>query len=70
MKNFLDINTYPPGVPVPEVFKHSEPESDDCGLPENPIYSNYVKYLWKSHRRQGGVQSPNRSHLNTDGPMP
>ena len=57
MKNFLDINLYPPGMPVPVVFKHAEPESDDCGLPESPIYSNYVKYMWKAHTRLGGVQS-------------
>ena len=28
-------------------FDHKEAEKDDCGLPENPIYSNYVKYLWR-----------------------
>lgn len=67
MENFRDINIYKPGVTAPEVFSHAEAESDDCGLPEHPIYSNYVKYQWKSHRKQGGVQSPNRSHLNTDG---
>ena|ERR1051325_5331148 len=37
-------------------FEHKEPEDDDCGLPEHPIYSNYVKYLWKSHTRSGGIQ--------------
>jgi hypothetical protein len=37
-------------------FEHKEPEDDDCGLPERPIYSNYVKYLWKSHTRSGGIQ--------------
>jgi len=37
-------------------FDHKEPEDDDCGLPEHPIYSNYVKYLWKSHTRSGGIQ--------------
>ena len=41
---------------------------DDLGLPESPIFSNYVKHLWKAHTRHGGVQSPNRSHENTDGP--
>lgn len=43
---------------------------DDQGLPENPIYSNYTKHLWKSHTRHGGVQSPNRSQENTDGYRP
>jgi len=37
-------------------FAHKEPEDDDCGLPHHPIYSNYSKYLWKSHTRSGGVQ--------------
>ena len=37
-------------------FEHKEPEDDDCGLPHHPIYSNYSKYLWTSHRRSGGVQ--------------
>lgn len=41
---------------------------DDLGLPESPIFSNYVKHLWKAHTRHGGVQSPNRSRENTDGP--
>lgn len=37
-------------------FEHKEPEDDDLGLPEHPIYSNYTKYLWKPHRRSGGVE--------------
>ena len=37
-------------------FEHKEPADDDCGLPKHPIYSNYVKYLWKSHTRSGGIQ--------------
>jgi hypothetical protein len=48
-------------------FDHKEPEGDDCGLRENPIFSDYAKYLWKGHVRSGGVQAPNRSPLNTDG---
>lgn len=34
---------------------HHEAEDDDLGLPEHPIYSNYSKYLWKSHKRIGQV---------------
>lgn len=30
---------------------HHEPEDDDLGLPENPIYSNYSKYLWTSRKK-------------------
>lgn len=37
-------------------FEHKEPEDDDLGMPEHPIYSNYTKYLWKGHRRSGGVE--------------
>ena len=37
-------------------FEHREPPDDDTGPPEHPIYSNYVKYLWKPHRRSGGVE--------------
>lgn len=37
-------------------FEHKEPADDDCGLPENPIYTNYSKYMWTTHKRTGGVQ--------------
>jgi hypothetical protein len=30
-------------------FEHKEPADNDCGLPENPIFTNYSKYLWKGH---------------------
>jgi hypothetical protein len=39
-------------------FDHKEAADDDCGLPEHPIFSNYVKYLWKGHTRTGGVERP------------
>jgi hypothetical protein len=45
-------------------------DDDDWGPPESPIYSNYAKNLWKAHTRTGGIQSPNRSRENTDGPLP
>ena len=47
-------------------FDHKEPADDDCGLPEHPIFANYVKYLWKGHRRSGGIEAPNASIENTD----
>ena len=37
-------------------FAHKEPKDDDLGLPEHPIFSNYSKYLWTSHKRTGGVE--------------
>ena len=48
-------------------FEHKGPPDDDCGLPENPIFSDYAKYLWPSHTRTGGIQSPNRSRESTEG---
>ena len=39
-------------------FEHKEPEDDDTGLPEHPIYTNYTKYMWKGHRRSGGPEMP------------
>ncbi len=41
-------------------------DENDLGLPESPIYSNFSNRLWKAHTRHGLVQSPNRSHGNTD----
>ena len=38
-------------------FEHKEKrDDDDLGLPNHPIYANYSKYLWTSHKRSGGVQ--------------
>jgi len=37
-------------------FAHKMPKDDDLGLPEHPIFSNYSKYLWTSHKRSGGVE--------------
>lgn len=48
----------------------AKPEGDDTGLPENPIYSNFPRHLWRTHARHGLVQSPNRSRENTDGHRP
>jgi hypothetical protein len=38
-------------------FEHKEKRNDDdLGLPHDPIYANYSKYLWKAHKRSGGIQ--------------
>ena len=42
-------------------------EGDDVGLPENPIYSNFSKNLWRTHVRLGLEQSPDMSRENTGG---
>jgi hypothetical protein len=47
-------------------FEHKEPEDDDLGLPEDPTFSDYSKYLWTSHRRTGSVESPRRSRKIVD----
>ena len=48
-------------------FEHKEPVDDDCGLPEDPTFSNYAKYLWPSHTRTGGLRPSERSQENRDG---
>lgn len=56
--NYLSGEPHGHKITLLRPFEHKEPEDDDTGLPESPIYSNYVKYLWKAHRRSGGVQVP------------
>ena len=68
MKHSTGINDNKfPDLMIPTV-DHKEPADEDVGLPNDPIFSDYSKYLWKSHTRSGGIQSPNRSPENTDGP--
>lgn len=45
-------------------------EGDDVGLPENPIYTNFSRHLWKAHSRLGGVQTSDSFRANTDGRGP
>jgi hypothetical protein len=59
MNNLSDINNEQIDLSI-SAFDHSEPETDDCGLPENPIFSDYSKYLWKGHIRSGGIQTNKR----------
>jgi hypothetical protein len=66
MKQSPNIFTNKAAVLIVPALDHKEPEDDDCGLPENPIFSNYPKYLWKSHTRNGGVQIFNSSRKNSD----
>ena len=46
-------------------FAHKMAKDDDLGLPEHPIFSNYSKYLWTSHKRSGGVEVEEPSSLQT-----
>lgn len=61
MKNQFEPNI---NLPIPEitVFEHIEAVDDDCGLPENPIYANYPKYLW---RRTNSGFHPNKDQNKT-----
>ena len=65
MENLSDMNNEAADVPI-SAFDHTEPEDDDCGLPENPIFSDYSKYLWKGHTRSGGIQPYKRSRESAD----
>ena len=40
-------------IPSPD---HKEAEDEDCGLPENPIFSNYSKYLWRGHNENRRIR--------------
>lgn len=51
---------------VPHI-DHKAPADDDCGMPGHPIYGNYVKDLWRSHTRSGGVPSLVRSRRRVGG---
>jgi len=57
MNDFFNIDTHKLTLLPP--FEHKEPDDDDCGFPKHPIYANYSKYLWTSHRRSGGIQIVN-----------
>jgi hypothetical protein len=47
MKQLPNIKPIEPVNLLIPPTNHKEPEDDDCGLPESPIFSNYSKYLWK-----------------------
>jgi hypothetical protein len=65
MHDLSDMNNKPIDLSI-SAFDHTEPETDDCGLPENPIFSDYSKYLWKGHIRSGGIQANKRSRKSTE----
>ena len=54
MTDFLSVDTH--RLTLLPAFAHKEPKDNDLGLPKHPIFSNYVKYLWTSHKRTGGVE--------------
>jgi hypothetical protein len=46
---------------------HKEAADDDCGLPENPIFSNYSKYLWQGRSENRRMPKNVRPPVKTDG---
>ena len=67
MKQLSNINTNELTDLLIPAFDHKEAKDDDCGLPENPIFSNYSKYLWTGHSRNPRIRSLARARENTDG---
>jgi hypothetical protein len=67
MKQLYNINTNKSTDLLIPALDHKEAEDDDCGLPEHPIFSNYAKYLWKSHSRNERIRTLGRVRENTDG---
>jgi hypothetical protein len=53
------VNNKLAGQTLPS-FDHKEAEDDDCGPPQDPIFSNYAKYQWQPHKRSGEAERENR----------
>jgi hypothetical protein len=67
MKQLNNINNSETTDLLIPSFEHKEAEDDDCGLPENPIFSNYSKYLWQGHNENRRIPKNVRTPENTDG---
>jgi hypothetical protein len=67
MKHLPNINNIESSDILIPSFDHKEPKDDDCGLPENPIFSNYSKYLWKGHGNNPRIRLLGRARKNTNG---
>lgn len=67
MKRLFEKDSRQPGELLIRSFEHKEAEDDDCGLPENPIFSNYSKYLWKGHSENRRIRKNGRSPEKNDG---
>jgi hypothetical protein len=66
MEHLPNINSIENDLLLPSV-DHKEADDDDCGLPENPIFSNYSKYLWPGHSENRRIRKNVRAPENTDG---
>lgn len=58
MKNSKVINNDKSITPLIPAFDHRKPADDDCGLPENAIFSDYPQTLRRGNLRTGGIQRP------------
>ena len=67
MKQMPNLFTNKTPVLLVPSLDHKEPEDDDCGLPENPIFSNYSKYLWQGHSENRRIRKNTGLPENTDG---
>lgn len=67
MKHLSKINNFEFNDLLIPSIDHQEAEDDDCGLSENPIFSNYPKYLWQGHSVNGRMRRNTRLPENTDG---
>jgi hypothetical protein len=68
MKHQSEINNNKLTALLIPSFDHKELEDeDDCGLPEDPIFSNYSKYLWKGHSQNKRIRTLSRVRKNTNG---
>jgi hypothetical protein len=67
MKQLTNINNFGSNDLLIPSFDHKEAEDDDCGLPENPIFSNYSKYLWQGHSENRRIRKNAGLPEHTDG---
>jgi hypothetical protein len=61
MEHLPNINNIEINELLSPSVDHKEAEDDDCGLPENPIFSNYSKYLWQGHSENRRIPKNVRS---------
>lgn len=67
MKNLTNFNNMNLSDLLIPAFDHKEAEDDDCGLPENPIFTNYAKYLWQGHSENRRMRKNTRQPENDRG---
>lgn len=66
MKHLPNLNNMNLSDILVPALDHKEAEDDDCGLPENPIFTNYSKYLWQGHSENPRIRKSSRLTENRD----